>query len=177
MATQSRSDLSPQKMAEKLKEEGKDRLDQGKERAAEQVDQVASAFKNAGNELGGQSMLGNYANELASGMSRFGRRLRDSSIEQLADDIQSAARRNPTTFVLGGLALGIVLARLVKAATPQTEAVESFHEETDDFNDVAIDDTAGNVSGASESTFETGPNLGSGAGERSGTASPRSRGV
>lgn len=126
MATQrdTRSDLSPRKVAERLKEEGKQRLERGKTSAADQVDHVASALRSASGELGGQSPIGNYANQLAESIGRFGTRLREGSIEELASDIQAAARRNPTAFVVGGLALGVVLARLVKAAAPETEAYD-----------------------------------------------------
>jgi hypothetical protein len=124
MATQrdnSRSDLSPRKVAERLKEEGKSRLERGKSTAADQVDQFANAIKSAGGELNGSPTLASYANELATSISNFGTRLRDGSIEDLAYDMQQAARRNPTMFIAGGLALGIVLARLVKASTTEEE--------------------------------------------------------
>jgi hypothetical protein len=137
MATQRdpQSDLSPRKVAERLKEEGKERLERGKSTAADQVDQVANALRTAGDELGGQSAFGNYANQFAGSIGRLGRRLRDSSIEDLASDMQMAARRNPAMFVLGGLALGIVLARLVKASTPESHAYESDFD--DDFDELS----------------------------------------
>jgi hypothetical protein len=114
-----RSDLSPHKVAERLKEEGKQRLERGKSTAADQVDQVASALRSAGDELGGQSSLGTYANQLAESISRFGTRLRDGSIEDLMQDMQTAARRNPALFIAGGFAAGMVLARLIKASAPE----------------------------------------------------------
>jgi hypothetical protein len=125
MATQrdTRSDLSPRKVAERLKEEGKQKLERGKTSAADQVEQVASALKSASNEFDTQSPLGTYANQLAESVSRFGDRLRDGSIEDLANDMQLAARRNPALFVAGGLALGIVLARLVKASATESESL------------------------------------------------------
>ena len=131
MATQrdTRSDLSPRKVADRLKEEGKQRLERGKTSAADQVEHFASALRSAGNELGGQSSLGDYANQLAESIGRFGTRLREGSIEDLASDMQAAARRNPTLFVAGGLALGIVLARLVKASAPETETFEGDYDD------------------------------------------------
>jgi len=124
MATQrdpNRSDLSPRKVAERLKEEGKSRLERGKTTAADQVDQFANAIKSAGTELNGTPTLASYANELATSITNFSSRLRDGSIEDLAADMQQAARRNPGLFIAGGLALGIVLARLVKASTNEEE--------------------------------------------------------
>lgn len=136
MATQrdTRSDLSPRKVAERLKEEGKQRLERGKTSAADQVEQVANALKSAGNELGTQSPLATYANQLADSVGRFGARLREGSIEDLATSMQRAAQRNPTLFVVGGLALGIVLARLVKASATEDDSyvVEGDYDDLSD---------------------------------------------
>jgi hypothetical protein len=59
--------------------------------------------------------------------------LREGSVEDLANDMQRAARNNPTMFIAGGLALGIVLARLIKASTTEEEPllVGSDFEESD----------------------------------------------
>lgn len=115
------SDLSPRQVAERLKEEGKQRLERGKSGAAEHVEHIASALKSASSELGRHSTLGSYASQLADSIDRFGTRLREGSIDSLTSDLQATARRNPTAFVLGGLALGIVLARIVKSAAPKDE--------------------------------------------------------
>jgi len=146
MATQrdTRSDLSPRKVAERLKEEGKQRLESGKTSAADQVDHFASALKSAGDEFGGQSTLGTYANQLADSIGRFGTRLREGSLEDLASDMQAAARRNPGLFVVGGLALGILLARVVKASAPETETYEG------DYDDLTAGSSAGDTYSASE---------------------------
>lgn len=123
------SDMSPRKVAERLKEEGKQRLERGKTSAADQVEHVASALKSASNELGSQSTLGSYANQLADSIGRFGTRLREGSVEALASDMQAVARRNPALFVVGGLALGIVLARLIRASASETETYEGEYDE------------------------------------------------
>jgi hypothetical protein len=148
MATQRdpRAGGSPRKVAERLKEEGKERLERGKETAAEQVDHVANALKSAGDELG-QSTFGNYANQFAGSIGRFGQRLRDSSVEDLAGDLQAAARRNPTMFMLGGLALGIVLARLMKASAPEEEYDE------DDTTNEGLAAQAGNENSSRASPY------------------------
>ena len=138
MATQRESgkaaDLSPRKVAERIKEEGKSRIERGKSTAADQVDSVANALKSAGNELNASPTLASYANQLAGSIEQFGTRLREGSVEDLANDIQRAARNNPTMFIAGGLALGIVLARLIKASTTEDEEpllVGSDFEESD----------------------------------------------
>ena len=119
MVTQrdTRSNLSPRTVAERLKEEGKQRLERGKSTAADQVEHVASALKSASHELGSQSTIGAYTDQLADSIGRFGARLRAGSIDDLARDVQNAAKRNPTLFIVGGLALGFVVARLIKASS------------------------------------------------------------
>jgi hypothetical protein len=109
-------------------------LERGKSTAADQVDEVASALKSAGNELN-RSPLASYTNQLASSIGRFGTKLREGSIEDLAADMQNAARRNPMLFLAGGLALGVVLARIVKASSADDEPlrVGSDFEETGSF--------------------------------------------
>jgi hypothetical protein len=124
-----RSNLSPRNVADRLKEEGKQRLERGKTTAADQVEHVASALKRASSELGGESTLGSYADQLADSVGRLGSRLRQGSIEELTRDIQAVARRNPGLFIAGGLALGIVLARLVKASAPEGETYEGEYDE------------------------------------------------
>jgi hypothetical protein len=155
MATQRdpKSDLSPRKVADRLKEEGKQRLERGKSTAADQVENVASALKKASGELGGQSTLGDYAGQLAESIGRFGTRLREGSIEDLASDMQAAARRNPGLFVFGGLALGIVLARLIKASSSGSE---TFEGEYDDLSVRARPSMGGDGGGSEYETPEAG---------------------
>lgn len=165
-----RSDLSPRKMADKLKEEGKDRLERGKSTAAEQVEQMASALKSAGDELGGQSTLGTYANQLADSVGRFGRRLREGSIEELARDLQNAAQRNPAMFVAGGLALGVALARLIRASTPPEMQV--YEGEYDELSRRTSSDLSGNTYGSSSFSESTEPPTLEVSGGESGTTRP-----
>jgi hypothetical protein len=164
------SDLSPRKVAERLKEEGKQRLERGKTTAADEVEHVASALKSASNELGGQSTLGSYTNRLADSIEKFGSRLRQGSIEDLARDIQAAARRNPGLFVAGGLALGIVLARLVKASAPEGETYEGEYDEL-----TAGTSSAGDVYRSSGAQMPDAPTVDSSSGGDLGTTPDSTR--
>ena len=148
MATQketSNVELSPRKVAERVKQEGKQKLEAGKSTAAEQASTVASALKSASSELeGNQPLLANYTNQLADTVSRFSTRLRDGSLEDLLSDAQAMARRNPGLFILGGFAVGLVLARFIRASTPE-----------DEFLPVGTDDQGSDARLAEEQTFET----------------------
>lgn len=153
-----KSELSPRKVAEQLKQEGKERIERGKASAADQVDHVATALHSAGDELGGQSTLGNYANQFAGSIGRLGQRLRDSSVEDLAGDVQATARRNPTMFLLGGVALGFVLARLLKATTSDSEEYQDSEAELEDegaFSETESPDAVGTSSGAFETPVDS----------------------
>jgi len=109
-------------MAEQLKAEGKQKLEASKSSAAKQVEQVANALKNAGSELDrNHSTFAVFANQLASSIGSFGTRLREGSIEDLASDVQRAARRNPALFITGGFAVGVILARVLKASAVERE--------------------------------------------------------
>lgn len=147
MATQrdpNRPELSPRNVAQRLKDEGRQKLAQGKSSAADQVDGVADALRRAGDELyRNQPLLAEFANRMAAGVGRLGARLREGSIEELAHDVQAAARRNPALFIAGGFALGIVLARVVKASTAVDEPVPlgtTYEEELD--ADLVADDVS-----------------------------------
>jgi hypothetical protein len=104
-------------LAQRLKEDGKARVETGKRSAAEQIHQIADAIDAAGLQLDrDQPTVASYAGRLATGVENFSNRLRDSSIEDLSGDVRGLATRNPLLFLLGGVALGVVLARIMKAS-------------------------------------------------------------
>jgi len=100
-----------------IADSGRRQLEQGKDAAADQVQQLAQAVNDAAGSLRqGNGSLAGYANELASGMQRFSQSLRDRSLDDLVAETQDLARRNPTTFLLGSVALGVALSRFMKAS-------------------------------------------------------------
>jgi hypothetical protein len=116
-------------LAQKVKQDSRERIERGKEAAAEQVEQLADAMVDAGAKLDtNQPSIATYAVRLAGGLDHLAQRLRRSSIEDLARDTRNAAARNPGTFLLASAALGIVLARFLKASG---EAQEDSTQATD----------------------------------------------
>jgi hypothetical protein len=104
-------------LAQRLKEDGKARVETGKRSVAEQIHQIADAIDAAGVHLGrDQPTVASYAGRVATGVENFSNRLRDSSVEDLTGDVRGMATRNPILFLLGGIALGLVLARVMKAS-------------------------------------------------------------
>jgi hypothetical protein len=87
-----------------------------KEDAAGQVDDIASAVDRAAEELRHNPTLSRYAEDLAGSMHGIAGRLRDRSVDDLADELRQLARRNPTLLVLGSIGVGLALARFMKVS-------------------------------------------------------------
>lgn len=105
-------------LTESLKREGRERVENGKRLAAEQIEDLADAIDMAGSHLDrSQPTIAGYAGRLADGVAGVAKRLREGSIEDLGRDARQLATRNPTMFLLGGVALGIAVAHLLKASS------------------------------------------------------------
>jgi hypothetical protein len=116
------------KAIETAKDAGRQRLDTGKERAAEQVEKVAGVMEQASAQLKESDLgsLADYAGQVASTIKSVSDNLRNRSIDNFLKDTQSLARRNPTLFLLGSVAIGVAISRFLKAsAERQDEMYES----------------------------------------------------
>jgi hypothetical protein len=103
--------------AQRLKEDGRQTIEQRKRSAADRVESIAQALERTGEQFGdNEPTLADYANRLAGNVGNLATRLREGSIEELIDDTRELARRNPALFIAGGVAVGFVLARFVKAS-------------------------------------------------------------
>jgi hypothetical protein len=83
--------------------------------AAGTIDQLADVVDKAGGDLEGSPTLSRYASELSGSMHGLAERLRSRSIDDMAADVRSLARRNPTVFIAGSIAIGLLGARFLKA--------------------------------------------------------------
>lgn len=125
MATTDRNDPSSGKtgITERIKQDGRQKVESTKRSAADQIDQVAQALSRAGEELNqNQPTLANYATQFASSVSTLATRLRDGNMDELISDTRELARRNPGLFLLGGVALGFALSRFLKASGDEMQA-------------------------------------------------------
>jgi hypothetical protein len=78
---------------------------------------VAEILKLIGTELAANPAILAHAGRFARSVFRAGRNLTGGrSAGALLRDVQRTAARHPAAFVIGGLALGLVLARLAKIA-------------------------------------------------------------
>jgi uncharacterized protein YjbJ (UPF0337 family) len=104
--------------AEEIKARGKDKLETGKKTAAQSIEQLAGVLDEATGSLerSEQQSLAGYAQELAGSVRSFANNLRDRSVDDLIGETQTLARRNPTLFFVGSVAVGIALSRFLKAS-------------------------------------------------------------
>jgi hypothetical protein len=111
-------------VAEQIKARGKDQLEAGKKTAAQGVEQLAGALDQATESLqrGEQQSLAGYAQDLAASVRSLAANLRERSLDDLVGDTQALARRNPTMFFFGSVAVGIALSRFLKASGERQES-------------------------------------------------------
>jgi hypothetical protein len=103
--------------AERLKEDGRRTIEQRKRSAADRVDGIAQAIERTGAQFSEtEPTLADVVNRVAGTVGNLATRLREGSIDDLVNDTRALARRSPGLVLAGGLVVGFVLARFVKAS-------------------------------------------------------------
>jgi hypothetical protein len=127
-----KSDTS--EVMDKAKQASEQRLDSGKQTAAAQVHKVAGVFDQASSQFRQDDLpkFAEYASEVGNSIKNFADSLQNRSINDLVEDTRAFARRNPTIFLLGSIALGVAVSRFLKASAthPQRYESERVHRET-----------------------------------------------
>lgn len=97
----------------------KQQLDSRSTQAGEQVSATADALRKVGEQLkqDGQEAPARYARQAAQPVERLGRYLTDADGERILQDAEQFARRRPWVTAVGGVALGFVVARFIKASS------------------------------------------------------------
>jgi len=106
-------------LAQTATDAGKKQLDAGLHQAAGQVDTFAKAVDDAANRLKSENQegLASFASHVASSITSLADRLRDRSVDDLANDARDLARTNPAMFLAGSVAVGFGLTRFLKASS------------------------------------------------------------
>ncbi|GFE90541.1 hypothetical protein [Steroidobacter agaridevorans] len=111
-------------LKQRLREDGKQRIESGKRAAADQIADIAEAIDAACAKLDpSQPAIASYASRLAGNVSGLAAHLREDSIEDLYYQVRQLAVRHPGMFLLGSAALGIALARFMKASERNLDAL------------------------------------------------------
>jgi hypothetical protein len=97
----------------------REQVDARSTQAGERVRSAAGDARSVAEELRkqGKDAPARYAEQAADRAERVGDWLRDSDGDRILGDVEDFARRNPMALVAGGLALGFVAARLLKASS------------------------------------------------------------
>jgi len=105
----------------RVKESSRSMFDERKETAVGQVDNVANVIRSTATQLQGQGQdqVAHYVEMLADQLQNLSGRLREKDLDTLIDDVQGLARRSPTTFFIGAVATGFLLARFIKSSSEQ----------------------------------------------------------
>lgn len=107
-------------LKKRLKEDGKQKVESGKRAAADQIAEIADAIDVARAQLDqSQPTLANYASRLADGVGGLATRLREDSLEDLYYEARRLASQHPGMFLLGSAAVGLVVARFMKASSDE----------------------------------------------------------
>ena len=81
---------------QRLKEDGRQTLEQRKRSAADRVEGIAQALERTGAQFSdNEPTLAEYATRLAATVGNLATRLREGSIDEIIDDTREFARRNP----------------------------------------------------------------------------------
>jgi ElaB/YqjD/DUF883 family membrane-anchored ribosome-binding protein len=97
----------------------RDQIDQRSTNAGEQVQSTANDVRSVAEELRrqGKDMPARVAEQVADRVESFGGYLRNADGERMLGDVERYARRQPWVVAAGGLALGFVASRFLKASS------------------------------------------------------------
>ena len=101
------------------RDRARDQVDQRSTQAGEQVHQHASDLRDVAQQLREQGKDGpaRIADEVAGRAERAGSWMKESDADRILGDVEDFARSNPWAVVAGGLAIGFVASRVLKASS------------------------------------------------------------
>ncbi|HEX7114114.1 MAG TPA: hypothetical protein VF193_03185 [Steroidobacter sp.] len=112
---------SQPKFTDRLRSDGRQKIESSKRTAAEHIEGIAEALNRAREVLEQREpAIASYASQLANRVGNLATRLREASMEDLLEDTRELARRNPMMYLAGGVAVGFVLARFLKTSSTET---------------------------------------------------------
>ena len=108
------------KLATQAGDRARTGIEDTKHKAARELDSVANALRGCGGDLGSQedSMLAPYVERVADQVGRVANMLETRTVNEIARDVESFARRNPAVFLGGCFAVGMLAARFLKSSKP-----------------------------------------------------------
>jgi len=110
-----------QQAGQQMRGQLRDQVDQRSTDAGRKLHTTAEDMRSVGEQLRaqGKDAPAKIADEAAMRAQRIGRYLEQSSGDRILNDAEDFGRRQPWTVIAGGLALGFVASRLLKASSQQ----------------------------------------------------------
>ena len=110
-----------QEAASEAKGRVREQVDQRSTEAGKQVSSTACDLRSVGDELRkqGKDTPAKLAEQAADRTERLGSYLTESDADRILGDVEDFARKQPWAVVAGGLALGFVASRFLKASSSQ----------------------------------------------------------
>lgn len=106
-------------VADKAQDQAQTMFHTQKSQATSTLSSVSQALRESGNNLQGQSSTAaQIINRAADGVDSASRYLEGHELTDLVGEGERFARRNPTVFLGGAFALGLLAARFLKSSTP-----------------------------------------------------------
>lgn len=106
---------------DKVEEKATSQAETQKVRAAEMVSQAAQAIHQTGDQLRQQDQqsVARFADMAAGRLDNLSGYLRQKDVQEMIDDVQDMARRQPMLFLGGAFAAGLLAARFLKSSGRQ----------------------------------------------------------
>jgi ElaB/YqjD/DUF883 family membrane-anchored ribosome-binding protein len=110
-----------QEASGQAKDRVREQVDQRSTQAGERVASAASDARSVGEELRrqGKDQPAKLADQAADRAERLGSYLQESDADRILRDVEDFGRRQPWAVVAGGLALGFLASRFLKASSEQ----------------------------------------------------------
>ncbi len=114
-------------VVDQVQQQAGSRLDRQKDEAARDLQQLAGAVRNMGDQLGGpqQGPIAQYAaqygRKAAEGIERFTNYLRTNDTRALVSEVENFGRRQPALLIGGAFLLGLAGARFLKSSRSPNE--------------------------------------------------------
>lgn len=108
-----------QQVAGQARGQVREQIDQRSSQAGEQVVSAALDVRKVGDTLRqqGQDRPAQWADQVAQRVESFGEYLRNSDGDRILHDVEDFGRRQPTAVIGGGVLLGLLASRFLKASS------------------------------------------------------------
>ena len=120
-------------VVDQVQQQAGSRIDRGKDQAASELQKVAGAVRQLGDQLGNNQEQGpiahyaaEYGRKAADGLERLTNYLRQNDTRALMTEVENFGRRQPALLIGGAFLLGLAGARFLKSSKAAYEANTSM---------------------------------------------------